>query len=518
MLPLQKARYYFSEGGVQEKTSVFLLKPTELQIAQNVQYYENGALTKRAGYIKRYTNPLSGLMITGLYDFIKRDLTHHFLTTSDKLYSSSQGDASAVELAGGLTFTTGSSGENLMSFITFNNKAIGTNGVEVIWQCDGTTGSVLAGSPPISKIIATFQNFVFLGGSSTYPYRLYFSNDGNETTWTATDYVDIGDLTSAITGLAVLFGKLYIFTRRAIYELTGYDRDTFTVNEVTLALGCVAHKSIVKVDNNLIFFTDRGIYSFDGVNVHYLSENMQVTQAGFNYARIAYVVGEHYKAKNQVWFSVPNASSGANNLVICMTYKPTLAESQYGISNLSYYTTAQNVAFATYTGMVFNCFGLEKSDTSLDKLYAGGYTGLVWLQDSGTNDDGVAIDFAVKLPPIDGGNPETFKRFRYMKLFVKQVGNYAVNISYKTDFRPGTDTTTYSMLQTTDASLWGSMIWGTAVWGGSSIINSRVPLRALGNHLEIIFSNNVINQEVVIKGFTILFQNKGDARYNRSTI
>ncbi|GAF68748.1 unnamed protein product, partial [marine sediment metagenome] len=400
-------------------------------------------------------------------------------------------------------------GQNFMSFITFNNKAIGTNGVENVWAWDITNDAAnLAGSPPIAEIIASYQSHVFLAGNNTYPYRLYFSNDGDEETWTGTDFIDIGDLTNPITGLGLLFGKLYIFTRRAIYELRGFDRDTFTIDEVSLSVGCVAPKSVVRVDNNLIFLSDRGIYSYDGINVHYLSENIEPDIADLNYARIAQVSAKLYKAKNQVWFAVSTGSNSFNDEVICMTYEPTASEGA-GIR-------ADNVAFANYTGMAFNALGLETSETEIDRLYAGDYGGLVYQQDSGTNDDSSGIDFVVKLPPIDMDAPEKFKRFRYLWLFVKQIGDFDLNISYKTDFTPGDTTTTVGMQQTTDASLWGSMIWGTSVWGGSSIIKSRINLKANGQHLELLFSNENADEAVVIKGFSLLAQLKGAGRSNVS--
>lgn len=505
MIPFTTVRYYLSDKGTQEKTSPLILTPRELQAAWNVHFYETGAWTKRAGYTKRFTNDITGTpIITGFYELVKRNGDKYFITSCNKLYKGSQGDASPVELTGGLTFTPGSEGQNFMSFVTFNNKALGVNGIENMWQFDGTTAANLAGSPPLANIIATFQNFVFLAGNATYPYRLYFCNDGDETTWTGTDYIDIGDLTSPITGLAVLFGKLYIFTRRGMYELRGYDRDTFTIDEVTLSTGCVAYKSVVKVDNNLIFFSDRGIYSFDGINVHYLSQNIEPTLETLNYNRIGQIVAEVYKAKNQIWFSVSTGSNINNNQVICMTYNPTASENA-GISK-------DDVAFAIYTGMAFNAFGLERSTTQLDRLYAGGYAGRVYLQDYGNNDDGDGINFKVKLPPIDMGSPEEFKRFRYLWVFNKQEGNYSLSVSYNTDFGLGGTTTAITLSIAGASSLWGSMVWGTDSWGGNSIIESRVGLKAKGRFLELTLSNSNANQPVVIRGLSVIAQMKGVGR------
>jgi hypothetical protein len=506
MIPYTIVRYYLSDKGIQQKTSELLLTPKELQEAKNVHYYENGSWTKRKGYRKRLTNALTGTpIITGLYEFVKRDGTKKFLTSANALYYNQQDDVSATAIGGGLTFTVGSEGQNFMSFVTFANQVIGTNGVEAIWKWSGSgNASALGGSPPIAEKIVVFQNFVFLAGNDTYPYRLYFSNDGNEIIWTATDYIDIGDLTSPITGLAVLYNTLYIFTRRGIFSLRGYDRDTFIVDDVNSSVGCVAYKSIVKVDNNLIFLSDRGIYSFDGIQVHYISEKVQVFIENLNYTRTDKVVAEIYKAKNQVWFSVSTGSNSNNNEVLVMTYDTTGSENSI--------ITKNEVAFAEYTGMAFNVFGLETSTTELDRLYAGDYAGLMFQQDYGNNDNGLGIAFKVKTPPIDMGAPEQFKRFRYMWIFNKQEGNYNLSVSYVTDFGFGGSTTTISLSVVGNTSLWGTMVWGVDPWGGGKIVKSRVGFKAKGHFMEITFENSGSEQPIVIKGFSICAQLKNIGR------
>lgn len=505
MIPFTKTRYYLSDKGLQEKSSALLISPRELQIANNVHFYETGSWTTRNGYQKRFTNDITGTpIITGEYELIQRNGTKTFLITADKLYKGAQGDASPVEISGGLTFTPGSNGENFMSFITFNNKALGVNGIEAMWQYNGTTGAIVAGSPPLNSMIIAFQGFVFAAGNTTFPYRLYFSNDGVETTWTATDYIDIGDLTQAITGFAVLFGKLVIFTRKGMFELRGYDRDTFIIDEISFSTGCIAYKSIVKVDNNLVFLSDRGFYSFDGINVHYLSQGIVTTIADLNYNRINKTIAELYKAKNQIWFSVSTGSNTRHNAVICMTYDPTASEDA-GIKEA-------NVAFANYTGMAINAFGLETSSTELDRLYTGNYAGRVYQQDKGTDDDGAGIAFKVKSPPIDAGEPEEFKRFRYIWLFIKQAGSYSVSIDYKTDFGVGGSSATVTLSVAGNQSLWGTMVWGTGTWGGNTIIKSRVGLKAKGHFIEITFSNSNVGQPISIKGFSLISQLKNIGR------
>lgn len=507
MIRLVKKRFYFSDRGIQQKTSELAVDIRELRRARNVSYYEKGSLTKRFGYDKRYTNPITGnRIITGLYEFIKRDGTSKFITASNLLYYGSQGTANPTAIGGGLTFTVGTEGQNFNTMITFNNQTIGTNGIEKVWAWNGTGNAAnLAGDPPIAEIIAEFQNHIFLAGNDTYPYRLYFSNDGDETTWTVTDYIDIGDLTSPITGLMKLHGQLYLFTRKAFYALRGYDRDTFVVDLITEGTGCSSYKSIIAIENDIVFWSDRGPYSFNGITTRYLGGNIEILTADINYNRIQQIIGEVYKAKNQVWWAVSTGSNSNNNKVICMSYLPAALEGKTGISE-------NDIAFSEYTGMSFNTFATERSTTTQDRLYAGNYSGYVFRQDQGNNDNGNGVDFSVLTPPINMDLPEEFKRFRYLWIFNKQQGNYNLSISYKTDFGLGGSTTTISLSVLGASTLWNTLVWGTDSWGGSSIVKSRVPLKAKGHHIEFEFNNSNTDQPIVIKGFTLMAQLKGAGR------
>ena len=50
----------------------------------------------------------------------------------------------------------------------------------------------------------------------------------------------------------------------------------------------------------------------------------------------------------------------------------------------------------------------------------------MWTQDSGTNDDGAAINFYWETPDLDFGDPERQKRLSSFYLHAKNTGSYSI--------------------------------------------------------------------------------------------
>ena len=73
---------------------------------------------------------------------------------------------------------------------------------------------------------------------------------------------DQGD---AVTGLISSGDVLLVFTRTAIYALSGYSDTTYTLQKLAVGIGCVAPGSVVQVGAVVYFMGADGIYAFGGV-------------------------------------------------------------------------------------------------------------------------------------------------------------------------------------------------------------------------------------------------------------
>lgn len=134
---------------------------------------------------------------------------------------------------------------------------------------------------PIFRYIISNKDRLVGGYESTAPSRVIWSGGGANNIdrfhWSiGGGYVDIspndGD---EITGLVDAFDAVIIFKRRSVWQLTfsvGTQGIVFpNVSLLTRSVGCIAPKSIRQVENDVLFLSDKGVYSL-GRQATYTSE------------------------------------------------------------------------------------------------------------------------------------------------------------------------------------------------------------------------------------------------------
>ena len=496
-IPLTASRYYTLNAGINENISELSKDKAELASAQNVDFFVRNAVRKRNGYIRRISSGVNSTnAITGLFEFRLRSGTNYFVATSGaQLRYDNAG--TWTDITGAVTITGGQ--DNKFSFDTYDDILIATNGVDAPIQWTGAgNAAALAGSPPSAmRWVAHYNEHVFLARNATNRSRVYISNQGDPQTWGASDFFDVGqDDGQEITGLVTLYDRMFIFKTRSIYQLSGTSIGNFRVDLVSQNVGCISGWSLAVVENAILFLSDRGFYEFTGSVPALISDKIQTTLLALNTGRTQFSHGTHYKRRFQYWCAVSNGSSTTHNLVLVYDYLQK--------------------AWTKFTGINANAFGIEQTtNSSMERLYHGDYSSIVFNQDSGNVDDDstqTAISANFTTHPIDMGSPELFKRFRYLRMFFDQQGTYNVTVSYLTDFgTQGTSTSVSQSLSGTQ-SLWGTMTWGVSLWGGAAIIRPRANLRASGHHIEVTVANNSANQPFVLHGFSILARIKGPKR------
>lgn len=156
---------------------------------------------------------------------------------------------------------------------------------------DGVSASAVAATPPpdgVGKYLCSHLGRMIMAGNDDFPFRLYLSSALDPEDWssispsngTSLDLDDNGD-PEGITGICSFQNRLYAFTRRSTYEITGTTADTFVVQRISNGIGCVSHASIVQVPNDVIFASDRGVHSLRQLdagrqtNTQFLSRDIQ---------------------------------------------------------------------------------------------------------------------------------------------------------------------------------------------------------------------------------------------------
>ena len=248
-----------------------------------------GTLSER-NLFQHYNSVSAGTFpITNVYKFYKTsDVGYMVCAGSTKLFKASS-NALTVILTDN-TVTTGSywgfetflgndginGSEELCFAANVGAKLLTWNGTNASFQdrcyLDGGKG------PGTNcNILKKHKSRLWAAGSSSYPYRIYYSSLNNGIDWnTSGGSIDLPSY-EKIMALETLSDVLYIFTRQAIYALGGDTPNEFYIQKTRSTIGTHATKSVVWANRWIMFLNKSGIYAFDGDTSTNLSEPIQPT-------------------------------------------------------------------------------------------------------------------------------------------------------------------------------------------------------------------------------------------------
>lgn len=132
---------------------------------------------------------------------------------------------------------------------------------------DGSTLGTLAGSPPAGIFGEVYKDRTVLARTSANPNRVFFSGPGDPTSWDTTN--SWIDSSFPVTGLAALRNALLVFSRQRVERILGATPPPGTdmSRQTLFEQGCVDARSIVNVDDQVIFANAEGLYMTDGAAI-----------------------------------------------------------------------------------------------------------------------------------------------------------------------------------------------------------------------------------------------------------
>lgn len=220
-----------------------------------------------------------------------------------------------------------------------------------------------------------------------------------------------------ITGLAKFEEKLIIFKDFSIYQLT-FDSAGFpTVQLINGANGCVSHRSIEAVENDLFFLSHDGVRSFG-----YVPNIANVIRTNILSAKISGKIGNinttYYEQcasiyHDNMWMlSYPEGSSTTNNAIVVF-------QLLYG-------------AWVYWKGINANCFNeFIDTDNMVNLYYGADDEGQTYkmLTNNYTDGVGTAIDAYWYSPQYDLGTFNRRKRFPFVDIQVRALtGTLGIDI------------------------------------------------------------------------------------------
>lgn len=255
------------------------------------------------------------------------------------------------------------------------------------------------------------------------------------------------------TGLYSLGNTLYVFQRHATWAVYGNSPGNFELRNINNEIGLINRRTLVEVDNFLIFLSDMGIQLFDGANMRNVSDGVVNTLIN------------SWANKTS-----PVATLWDNKYII--SYTPSAGA--YNSESLVYHI--QTGVFSKLTGTYVSSWCTWGGGTDDGRVMFGSSTqGSMFRWDVGGNDDGYEIDTSYDTAALGFGagiNDKTIKKFYIQQL---AMGDYEMDVTQITDLGSTTTTGASINLSGGDTSLWDVMEWDVDSWSSEGeLITTRV--------------------------------------------
>jgi len=452
-------------GGLHYGVSNNIVKDSEGYEFQNVISMPGNYLRSRLGLRKKNAStPSKGAWISGIDQYVTSsgEIQLICVTTCDPdngvnsagIYKYDDTTRDFIDLTG-TTITWDPDPEDLPFFEQFQGYLVIVNGKNnpVVYQEDwsevqqfGVNFSI-TGVSCIPKYVCAFKQFLFFAhtteGGTTYRSRVRWCEPADITSWPSENYLDLdADDGTEITGIELLGDYIVVFKERKIFVLTY--RSGSMVFEPTLVIdgrGCIAPASLTSIYNDLIFFSDDGIYSFDGGgNLEEISSKIKPLVLQVNPMRKRYVQSAPNEELDQLWFAVSFLDSPVNDKVFVYNFTNPDEEcwSVYDmeVATLGFYYRYSSLrwdeldnAIDDYSITYDDYYALEGAP----QLLITDYDGNVYDHE-GTTDSGSVFVSKWQSKYFDFGAPQLNKRLTRLIFRVKKEENASIVFKLYKDF------------------------------------------------------------------------------------
>lgn len=282
-------------GGLNASSSIYEVAENQLLRVENLLLDQTGALSSRDGALTIDTAQTGTSAVLTLYDLVKASGTLYKLAvrrSPSGQFLNQRGAGDPWPQLG--TFTTQ---YDLPYMVTFADRAIIASGYEPIKYWDGTTfGSLTAAAPPAevvppgAKHLAVHYGRLWIWNTAATtnatdgPSSLRHSGQDNPNSWPVANqtFINVDDGQTG-TGLATFTiadtginpqGILVAFKEFSTYNITGvFGSSNFNVDKAKTDLGCIAPRSIQFVASaGIMRLTHRGFAIFNGQQDTLVSE------------------------------------------------------------------------------------------------------------------------------------------------------------------------------------------------------------------------------------------------------
>ena len=452
---------------------------------ENVMYEQSGAIRKCGGDSRINSTAITSTpTITGGFDYWTAGTSGTFtqktvvMTSNSKIYKEDM-DGTFDDITGSVTITSSAipvfcqARDTLLIFDNLNDTPMK-------WTQSGNV-DVLGGSPPAGRGAVFHLNRVWIWSANGFPSRITYGSSTSIEDYTGADtgYIDIDpDDGDRIMGAVVYKKHLIIFkgpNHGSIHVISGTaptGSDAFARTPLTKGIALQSHQSIIPVNDDIWFWSNRGIHSlaatqqFGDYAGAFLSKHLHsFFRNNINRAGLSRVQGVNYAEKGCAMWVYPGNGSATNNRTLGLSY----LNAESGLK-----------AFTWTRGGASAWMRITPSSLLREVTFGGVSNGFVTLQDQTNREVAPSTAYSMRLVTPNlcfaeqdaAGRPRPYGMGSVRRLALRSIstGNWNVSVSLQRDSTESTGHTFNqgALLTTTGGFILGTSRLGTDTFGGGS--------------------------------------------------
>lgn len=336
--------------------------------SQNVYFDKTTMAEKRKGMIALNTSALGDANdrnIYGQFEFVKSNGTrYHIVQSSSTIYYRTSGNTfSIVTTVNSKTYPT--------NYCVFMDTLQFCNGVSNLRNWDTSRiGTTTTSYQP--RYIIAWSNRLCIAGDGDELSKVRFSE------WLAPNDFAI-PASNALSTDPVVFdinsqdgqkvmgfftspnGNLGILKEKSTWEISGNDRDDYSLRLVNNDIGCISDGSISYKEGDVYWLSSKGFVRYNGNSISVISDNIQNTV--YNIQQLNVGVGSFSKNSQSEW----ETYTSTNNIVVTDKIMPIQLYEQVGLYgadiNIVKTTTNKRYIFYGYGSIYIELFDPTNTNT-----------------------------------------------------------------------------------------------------------------------------------------------------------
>lgn len=353
-------------------------------------------------------------------------------------------------------------------------------------------------SGPIGKYIISHKDKLVMGNIDGFPSRISWSGGGanvDKFNWRfGGGYIDIDkDAGDEVKGLVEFQDAIVVFKERSIWSVTlaaSGDLVIPTVKMIMRGVGCVSHRTIKNVENDVFFLSRRGVYTLGNepnflnvLRTNEVSARIRPVFQTLTSSQLEQASATYHDNKYRLAYPSTSASKNTKEIIYDRERVAWMGPNTYPATPAVYetYFDGNNVENLVW----------GDSDDNFVTEFSSGYS----------NDKGVKIQTILLTKKTAFDNPFRFKQVKNLFSNWRNVaGTPFVNIILETRDGAVGSAESFSISASNSGMGWGFDRWGAFKWGNTAGAGSSAGSNDLAKRTRINKVGRTVQVEITTTG------------------